>query len=183
MKIRLLSRNPHKVSEACEILAPHGVEVIALKKSIDEIQTPNIEDIARDKCKKAFAIAGRPVVVEHTGLFISSLNGLPGGLTQIFWDTLQADRFTELFGSGSDTSVRAETVVAYCDTKRIRLFQGSIKGTIPQAPRGSRKFRWDCVFVPEGFDVTFAEMGKTKSDISMRKRALDKLADFLTGIA
>ena len=46
-------------------------------------------------------------------------------------------------------------------------------------PRGNREFQWDCVFIPKGYEETFAEMGKKKNEISMRKLAFDSFREFL----
>src|SRR6185436_7594766 len=99
--------------------------------------------LVKDKTLKAFRMVGRPLFVEHTGLYLSHLNGLPGGLTQIFWDTLQADRFAELFGTVSDTGVVAKTVIGYTDAKRFNFFSGEVKGRIASLPKGARDFQWD----------------------------------------
>jgi XTP/dITP diphosphohydrolase len=179
MKIRFVSKNNFKVQEVQQILQDTGVEIVAARYSIDEIQTENVDTLVRDKLLKAFNIIGRPVFVEHTGLYIDSLNGFPGGLTQIFWDKLQADRFSTLFGSGENTSLVAKTIIGYCDSMKIHLFEGAIKGTISAEPRGNRDFQWDCVFIPEGSTETFAEMGDRKNDISMRRIAFDKFKQFL----
>ena len=45
--------------------------------------------------------------------------------------------------------------------------------------RGNRDFQWDCVFQPDTYDKTFAEMGEQKNTISMRKIALEKLRNYL----
>jgi XTP/dITP diphosphohydrolase len=65
------------------------------------------------KAAKAFHKIGHPLFVEQTGLFIDKLNGFPGGLTQVFWDTLEADRVSELFGVGDNTiRATARTIIA-----------------------------------------------------------------------
>lgn len=183
MKLRFISKNPHKVDEVKAILADSNVEVIPVDRSIDEIQTEDVNKLVRDKLLKAFHITGKPVFVEHTGLYIESLNEFPGGLTQIFWDKLEAVKFTELFGRGPNTTLVAKTVIGYCDSKKIHLFEGSIRGTIPSTPKGQQKFQWDCVFIPDGESETFAEMGTIrKNKISMRKIAFDKFKEFLKDI-
>ncbi len=179
VKIRFISGNEHKIREAKEILDSIGVEVIPVPLKIDELQTQDTEKLIRDKAIKAFEQIGRPLFIEHTGLYLSYLNGLPGGLTQIFWDSLEADRFSELFGKSSDPSVVARTIVGYVDGKKIHMFTGEIPGRIATSPSGNRDFQWDCVFIPEGYNQTFADMGEKKNEISMRKRALDKFAEFL----
>ncbi|MEY8199436.1 MAG: non-canonical purine NTP pyrophosphatase [Colwellia sp.] len=180
MKIRFVSKNDHKVREVNEILSDVGVEVIAAKYKINEIQTEDVNGLVRDKLLKAFKLVGRPVFVEHTGLYVESLNEFPGGLTQIFWDKLQADEFSTLLGSGDNNRVIAKTIIGYCDSMKVYLFEGSIKGSITPEPRGDREFQWDCIFVPEGETETFAEMGSRKNEISMRKIAFDKFKEFLS---
>lgn len=179
MKIRFLTKNDYKVAEVNTILKETGFEVVAAKHVINEIQTEDVSMIVRDKVLKAFKIVGRPVFVEHTSLYIESLNGFPGGLTQIFWDKLKADKFSELFGSSEDNKLTAKTVIGYCDSMKIHMFEGEIRGRVAEQPRGNPDFQWDCVFIPEGETETFAEMGSRKNEISMRKIAFDKFKLFL----
>jgi XTP/dITP diphosphohydrolase len=181
MQIRFVSRNDFKVAEVQKILEGAGVTIVAAKYSINEIQTENVNELVKDKLLKAFKKVGRPVFVEHTGLYIHSLNGFPGGLTQIFWDKLEADKFSELLGKGDNLGLVARTIIGYCDTKKMHFFEGEIKGTISPEPKGDRSFQWDCIFIPEGETETFAEMGAKKNEISMRKIAFDKFKYFLEG--
>lgn len=181
MQLRFVSRNRHKLMEANSILGPKGIDVVPCEIEIHEIQSTNTELLAKDKLLKAYGQIGRPLFVEHTGLYLRDLNGVPGGLTQIFWDALQADRFCELFGQDKFRVAAAKTVIAYCDGKSIRYFWGEVGGVIASEPRGDRAFQWDCVFVPDGETRTFAEMGGDKNEISMRRKALDLLARHLEG--
>jgi XTP/dITP diphosphohydrolase len=179
MDIRFLSSNIYKIHEVEAILSQVGVRIVPAAIKIEEIQTEDVKRLVRDKALKAFERIGRPVFVEHTGLQLKGLNGLPGGLTQIFWDRLQADSFVSLVKNLGSSHITAKTVIGYCDSKNIHYFEGEICGTIPDAPSGSREFQWDCVFVPDGFTQTFAELGEKKNDISMRRKALDSFAEFL----
>lgn len=174
-----MSGNAHKITEVQRILAPVGVDIVPVSRKIEELQTEDVESLVRDKLTKAFEAIGRPLFVEHTGLYLSGLNGLPAGLTQIFWDRLQADRFADLVAGLGDSKVTAKTVLGYCDGQKIHLFEGAIEGTVPRTPAGTPDFQWDCVFVPDGSTQTFAEMGKAKDDISMRRKALDLFAAHL----
>src|SRR5438093_2051530 len=92
---------------------------------------------------KAVLEVGRPLFVEHTVLSFNHLNGLPGGLTQVFWDTLTADRFANLFGEAKDPSVVAKTVIGYTDAKQFFMFEGEVAGRISEVPRGSLDFQWE----------------------------------------
>jgi XTP/dITP diphosphohydrolase len=180
--VRFVTRNTFKIAEASQILAGTGVSIIPLEHPIEELQTPDAQHLVREKAFAAFDRVHDRVFVEHTGLYLDYLNGLPGGLTQIFWDELQADRFAELFGTTSDVGVTAKTIIGYIDGRHFHSFAGEIRGAIVAEPRGPRDFQWDCVFQPDGHDQTFAEMGDKKSDISMRRIALDRFAQFLGAV-
>jgi XTP/dITP diphosphohydrolase len=182
MRLRFLSNNAFKIAEVQRILGPVGIEIVPIDKKIEEIQTTDLDALVRDKCIKAFHLLGHPVFVEHTGLFIEQLNHFPGGLTQIFWDTLGADRVSTLYGKDPDSKVIARTRIGFCDGRRIHQFEGEIRGRIPTEPRGDRAFQWDCVFVPEGSAQTFAEMGDAKDEISMRRKALERFVKHLKAI-
>ncbi len=179
MEIRFVTKNPHKAREVEAILGDIGVSIVHAPLKIHEIQTEDIQDIVRDKLLKAFNQIGRPVFIEHTGLYIDSLQGFPGGLTQVFWDKLEADKFSELLGRLENTSLTAKTVIAYCDAKKTYIFEGEVEGNIAPEPKGDRAFQWDCVFIPKGYQETFAELGEKKNEISMRKLAFDKFREFL----
>ena len=179
MEISFVTKNPHKAKEVETILGDIGVSIVHTPLTIHEIQTEDIKLIVRDKVLKAFSQVGRPVFIEHTGLYIDSLEGFPGGLTQVFWDKLKADKFSELFGGLENTSMTAKTVIAFCDAKKVYIFEGSVEGNIAPEPKGNREFQWDCVFIPKGFEETFAEMGNKKNEISMRKLAFDNFREFL----
>jgi XTP/dITP diphosphohydrolase len=180
LEIRFVTGNKYKAEEAMQMLSAAGFNVLKLDIKLDELQTEDTQLLVKDKTLKAFQRVGRPLFVEHTGLYLSHLNGLPGGLTEIFWNRLQADRFSDLFGSTDDPSVTARTLIGYTDGKQFYSFEGTIQGRIAASPSGPRDFQWDCVFIPDGDTRTFAEMGDEKNLLSMRRRALDKMAGFLS---
>jgi XTP/dITP diphosphohydrolase len=80
MDVRFLSSNSCKIAEVEAILGPAGVRVIPSQIKIEELQTEDVRRLVRDKLLKAFEHIGRPVFVEHTGLELLGLNGLPGGV-------------------------------------------------------------------------------------------------------
>jgi len=174
-----MSGNENKIKEVRRILTPVGVDIVPVSRKIEELQTQDVDALVRDKLIKAFQEIGRPLFVEHTGLYLRGLNDLPAGLTQIFWDRLEAKRFADLVAALGDDKVVAKTVLGYCDGRKMHLFEGAIEGTVPRIPAGPDDFQWDCVFVPDGHTKTFAEMGTGKDDISMRRLALDKFAAHL----
>lgn len=182
MNIYFLSSNKFKIQEVQSILNSINIDVLPVPSKINEIQSDNMKEIAMDKVLKAFQEIGRPILVEQTGLLIKDFGNLPGGLTQIFWDSLEADKFSEIFSKIGSSEVTAKTVLAFCDGKHILTFEGTIDGHIINPPRGNKDFQWDCVFEPIGYDKTFAELGDEKNKISMRRIALNKFKTYLEGI-
>lgn len=181
MDIRFVSGSKDKIREAETILGPVGVRVKPIELDIDEIQTKDLELLVRDKALKAFKKIGRPLFVEHTGLYLDGLNDLPGGLTRIFWENIGAEMFSKLVSKSASNRVTARCIIGYCDLKKIHCcFKGEIKGTVPPEPKGNDGWGWDNVFIPDRETQTFAEMGeKRKAEISMRRLALEQFADFL----
>jgi XTP/dITP diphosphohydrolase len=179
VKIRFISSNEYKIKEVTAILSPIGVEVVPAAIAFDEVQTNDVRKLVEDKLIKAFRAIGKPLFVEHTGLYINYLNGFPAGLTKVFWNNLQADKFAEIVGVLPDPTIIARTVLGYCDGRQFHFFEGEISGRVPKAPVGSRDCQWDCVFIPDGETQTFAELGVRKNEISMRRKALDRFAEFL----
>ncbi|HEY8567065.1 MAG TPA: non-canonical purine NTP pyrophosphatase [Beijerinckiaceae bacterium] len=180
MRVRFLSSNERKIAETRAILDGTSVEVIPVLRHLHEIQDPDLDHLVREKCVQAFRLIGRPVFVEHTGLYIEALNGFPGGLTRIFWETLGPERVATLFG-GEDKRATARTRIGYCDGCAIRQFEGEVAGTIAPEPRGAAEGEWDSVFIPDGGTETFAEMGERKNTLSMRRAALEAFVAHLEG--
>lgn len=180
MNLYFHSTSQDKINEVKEILNERGIEIKATDPAhakTEELQTEDLEKLVCHKLIAAFSTLGRPVLVEHTALYLAALGGLPGGLTQIFWKKLQAKGLLDLIAHATDRSASAKTMVGYCDGKKIWTFMGEVKGKIPEKPAGSGGFGWDSVFVPEGSTQTFAEMGAEKSQYSTRQAALKKFAD------
>lgn len=179
MDLRFVSKNEHKIKEVNELLNGTGIKIIPFKTNLEELQTKDTQILLKDKVLKAFSKVGRPLIVEHTGLYIESLNGFPGGLTQIFWDTIKAEKISSIFGSLENTKVKAKTTIGYCDGMKIYYFEGVINGKVSKQPLGECEFQWDCVFIPEGYNESFSQMGDKKNEVSMRKIAFDKFVKFL----
>lgn len=174
-----MSSNASKIQEVKSIIEAVGVKIIPINQKIEELQTEDVDRLVKDKVTKAFCSIGRPLFVEHTGLYLDGLNDLPAGLTQIFWDKLEADNFAALVRGLGNSSVIARTVIGYCDGKQILFFKGEVAGRVSDTPKGPREFQWDCLFIPAGHTQTFAEMGALKNEVSMRRIALDAFAKYL----
>ena len=179
MQIYFVSNNKFKIEEIKLLFSRTGIEIVPFSsEEIFEIQTKDSERLVKDKALKAFSIIQRPLFIEHTYLKIHVINDFPNGLTSSFWDSFESNLTCKFFGGSSAT---AETIIAYCDMRRIHLFEGKISGKIASKPMGNNQFQWDNVFIPDGHKKSFAEMGaKVKNTISMRKMAVQNMLNFIS---
>ncbi|MDE1857367.1 MAG: RdgB/HAM1 family non-canonical purine NTP pyrophosphatase [Candidatus Micrarchaeota archaeon] len=174
-EVYLITSNPNKAREIGQIL---GTELKTRAFELHEIQSLDVRVVAEDKARKAFDELGKPVIVEDTGLYIEAWRGFPGAL--VAWMVKSIDQARICSMVGDNRAAYAETCIAYYDGKRMHSFTGRAYGTIAQEPRGETGFGWDAIFVPEGHQRTFAELGpEEKNAISHRAKALMKLREHM----
>jgi XTP/dITP diphosphohydrolase len=130
---------------------------------IQEILNVDIAVMVSAEVVSAYSQLKVPCIVEHAGLVFDEYRdrSYPGGLTKPMWDTL-TDRFITETGSAGRPAL-ARAVIAYCDGKQVRTFIGEREGRIADHPRGSRKFYWDTVFIPD--DPSGLSNGRTYAEI------------------
>jgi inosine/xanthosine triphosphate pyrophosphatase family protein len=130
---------------------------------IQEILNVDLSVMVAAEVVSAYSQLKVPCIVEHAGLVFSEYadRSYPGGLTKPMWDTLK-DGFVEETRSAGRCAV-ARAVIAYCDGKQVQTFVGERAGKIADRPRGSRKFYWDTVFIPE--DASGRSQGLTYAEI------------------
>lgn len=163
-----------------EVRAITGLNVTAKNLDIAEIQSLNVEDVARAKALSAFQMTGCPVIVDDTGMSIDALNGLPGALVVWFLDALKPEGILKLIANESNRKASVSTCIAYADQMGAFVFTGTIRGEISYSLKGENGFGYDPIFIPEGYNKTYAEMtGDEKNQISMRKIALLKFKEFI----
>jgi len=140
-----------------------------------EIQSDSLEEIAREKAKAAFAKVGRQVLVEDDGLFISSLSGFPGQYSSFVFKTIGNDGILKLLARSTKRSAYFLSLIAFYDGKILSISEGRVNGRITdRITEGG--WGYDPIFVPDGTDLTFAELKKSKNEYSHRKTALEKFA-------
>ena len=154
-------------------------DIEQLKLDVDEIQSLDPRAVIEHKLAQAATKHDGAFIVEDTSLSIKCLGGLPGTFIKWFTDSLGLEGLANLAACYEDRSAVASTTIGYRDTHGVnKYFTGQVAGTIV-APRGGG-FGWDAIFVPDGYQKTFGELGpEFKNTISMRSIATKKLADHL----
>jgi XTP/dITP diphosphohydrolase len=188
IKLVFATNNPHKLKEI-RAMAGNAVTIFSLKDIGCEDELPetsaSLRGNALQKAKYIFDKYGMNCFADDTGLEIESLGGRPGvysaryaGLHRDFNENI-SKVLNELKGI-ENRRAKFKTVIALITDKEEKTFEGIVDGQITETRRGEKGFGYDSVFLPEGFKETFAEMREeTKNKISHRRRALDKLIEYL----
>ena len=136
-----------------------GLPIEHQKIDLDEIQSTSLDEIVRHKVKQAYAIAGRPVLVEDVALGFDALGGLPGPFIKFFVDTDNGlEKLCRMLDGFSERGAMAESVFGYYDGTRLELLRGGLHGVISDHPRGSGGYGWDKIFSPDGWQ------GRTRAE-------------------
>lgn len=178
MDIYFVTGNSDKLREAEQIL---GIEPKSIKLELDEIQELDSDIIAEHKARQAWEQIKKPLVIWDQSLYINCLNDFPGPLIKWFWETLGLEKICQIANLFDDHEISTKTTLTYYDGNNIKYFYGEVKGIIPTEPRGKHGFAWDPIFIPNGYNKTFAEMiSEEKNAVSMHRIALEKLRDYLS---
>jgi XTP/dITP diphosphohydrolase len=179
LKVYFVTVNPFKADEVRTYFAGSGFDLEIVSHAIQEILHIDLTVIVRDKVLKAYRDLRLPCVVEHGGLQIDALKGLPGGLSKVVWDTV-GDQLCSFLRANDPRTARAKSVIGYCDGKGVYTFSGETRGQISECGRGDYKFQWDPVFIPDGATETYAQMGfPRKKDYSQAAKAWSAFLSFL----
>ncbi|OUO94130.1 RdgB/HAM1 family non-canonical purine NTP pyrophosphatase [Cloacibacillus sp. An23] len=189
MRIVFASGNRGKYREMKAQLEPAGVELLfgGDMEGPHEIEE-NGETYAENALIKARAWAeatGLPALADDSGLEARALGGLPGVRSARIVEGGDADRTRWLLGELADKEDRrgrfaCAIAVVLAPGKKPLVVTRYCPGTIIRKPRGESGFGYDPVFVPEGFDKTFAELGdEIKNKISHRALAVKGIAQKL----
>ncbi len=195
-KLLLATNNRDKVTEIRNILVSLDIDVLTLKDLNLDIEVEEDKDTlegnALKKASEIWNAAGIPCSADDTGLFVDALNGDPGVYSSRYAgeNVTYADNRHKLLENMSGIpddkrTARFKTVVCYYfDKDKYMFFEGSCEGTILKEERGEKGFGYDAVFLPSGYDKTFAELDlKEKNKISHRAKAFSKFKEYLVSIS
>lgn len=187
MEIVFATHNQHKTEEVRAIL---GSDYRIL--NLPELGCPDIPETADtlkgNALQKAQYVAdhyGRNCFADDTGLEVLALDGRPGVYSARYAGEgcSYQDNVLKLLGEMQGVTDRRacfKTVIALILNGKTYFFEGRVDGIILPEQRGTDGFGYDPVFLPDGYDQTFAEMSPaTKNSISHRGRAIQQLAAFL----
>ncbi len=182
-RIDFVSSNDHKFREVKLVLKEYNISAIRRKAEMKEIQSLDLEDIAREKASSAHKIVKNSIIVEDAGLFIDVLGGFPGPYSSFVQQTIGCDGILTLLRNKLNRKATFKSALVCADRNgKLVTFLGAVTGTISQGLRGDHGFGFDPIFTPDGHRDTYALMlDAEKNMISHRAIATRKFADwFLT---
>lgn len=191
MKLIFATHNKNKLKEV-KSLVPSSIELLSLddihfNEEIEET-ADTIEGNALLKAKTIFEKTGINCFADDSGLLVDALNGAPGVYSARYAGEQKNDQdnMQKLLHELKDKPSRNahfKTAMALIIDGKEYLFEGKIEGKIITEKLGANGFGYDPIFVPDGFNETFAQLdSETKNKISHRARALKKLLDFIHSI-
>lgn len=201
MKMVLATRNKHKVEEIKEIIKLYlDTELYSKLEVLSASDFSGISDIEEDgntfeenalkKAREVYRYTRLPAIADDSGIEVDFLNGEPGVLSARYAGKGATDEQNnaKLLKLLEDVPIEKRTarfkcVIAYVDGEVEKTFDGMVKGKVIFQPKGKGGFGYDPLFVPDGFDLTYAEMPKDlKNRISHRSKAVEKFVKFLSSI-
>jgi XTP/dITP diphosphohydrolase len=197
-QLLLATRNSKKLGELRRILSDEGLELEVLGLAdVPEFPEapetePTFEGNALAKARDAAKATGLAAVADDSGLSVDALNGMPGVLSAR-WCGRHGDDEANLqlvLGQLADVPDDRRGAAFVCAAALVTpgggevVVRGTWPGRLARAPRGSNGFGYDPIFVPDGLQLTSAELEPAEKDArSHRGRALRELLPHLRGLA
>jgi len=193
-RLLIATRNRHKTGEFSAILGPDWtVEDLSARDDLPEPEETGatFEENAAIKALAAARVFDGPVLADDSGLEVDLLDGAPGVRSARYAGPKATDRqnrerlLAELarlnHAAEEPFTARFRCAIAIAERGRVLAsFSGSVEGRIVLAESGTGGFGYDSLFIPEGWDKTFAELdAETKNGLSHRARAMAQAMDWL----
>jgi XTP/dITP diphosphohydrolase len=176
--VTFVSTNPGKFREVREVLRPYGLRVRWKRRELPEPQADDLTEVLDAKLDAVGDVRGY-VLVEDSGLFIPALHGFPGVYSAHF---LRIWKFGPIFELLRSRRRKAyfRTVAGLRKGRQRWTFVGEVSGKIARQAAGTGGFGYDPIFVPDGWNRTFAEgTAAEKNAISHRARAIRQVGEHL----
>ena len=188
-KFVFATNNSHKLEEVTAILG-EKVELLSMKDIKCDTDIPETADTLEGnallKARYIFDNYHLDCFADDTGLEVEALNGEPGVYSARYAGgeghnaEANMQKLLQNMQGVQNRKAQFRTVICLITNGKKHLFEGVVKGEIIKEKRGDSGFGYDPIFMPEGYDKTFAELGnETKNKISHRALAVEKLCRFL----
>lgn len=194
-RIIAASSNAHKIKEIQAIMGKFGMEVVSRKDAgVPEFEIvedgETFEENSKKKAVEIMKASGEITVADDSGLMVDYLGGAPGVYSARFAgeecddekNNLKLMKLLEGLPQEEKKAQFVSVITLAYPNGEVLVARGECPGRIIEVPTGENGFGYDPLFVPDGFDKTFAQLTEDeKNKISHRAKALEKLEELLTG--
>ena len=187
LKLVFATNNKNKLKEVQAMLTNFEIVSLADINCFDEIPE-TAETLEGNAILKANYIThkfGLNCFADDTGLEVEALNKEPGVYSARYAGTdnnaeANMNMLLNKLGNNINRKAQFRTAIALNINQKQFIFEGVCKGQILEHKQGNSGFGYDPIFLPDGFDKSFAEMQLSeKGEISHRGKAIQKLVNFL----
>lgn len=188
MRLVFATHNKHKAAEVQKmVVEPYEVITLTDLDILDEIPETGatLQANALIKARFVHQKLGYNCFADDTGLEVEALNGEPGVYSARYAgaaknDNANMDLLLQKLNGAYNRKARFVTCICLFWMDEMYVFEGELKGVIIDAKIGNNGFGYDPIFMPDGYDITLAQMDMfTKNQISHRGKAFKKMAEFL----
>lgn len=187
-KLVFATNNAHKLEEIRAIMGDN-IEILSLNDIDCHDDIPEtaatLEGNASIKAHYIYDHYGMDCFADDTGLEVDCLNGAPGVFSARYAgdghdSEANMNKLLHEMQGKTDRKARFRTVISLIQHGEENLFEGIVEGAITTDRQGTSGFGYDPIFRPDGYDLTFAQLGnEVKNRISHRAKAVDSLCHFL----
>ncbi len=187
MELVFATNNLHKLEEAQQIIGSQfylkSLSDIGCIDDIPETGT-TFKENASQKSQYIFERYRLSCFADDSGLQVDALHGEPGVYSARYSGTRDSEQnlslVLEKLGNNNHRSARFITVISLILNGKEYFFEGIVEGHIAHQPLGKQGFGYDPIFIPKGYDTTFAELDVLeKNRMSHRAKAMQRLIEFL----
>lgn len=178
MQVIFVSKNRHKLEEMQKILCRHGITLKQIKAEVPEKADGNIEEVAVDKAKKAYAKIKKPLIIEDTGVFFDDYGNFPGVQAKRAFLLLGFEGLLKMVRSSKTKKAHFTTVICYIWGKgKYKTFSGKLKGKLLTKLVNEKAdvLPYEKFFMPNGKKKTLSQISREeKNKFSHRAQATEK---------
>lgn len=161
VSVTFITGNPNKAAFMAKYL-DHPIE--HQKLELDELQSLDLKIIVEHKARQAYDQIKKPVLVEDISFTMDCLGGkLPGPFIKWFIETMGFEDICRICDGMGKRGAVTSVCYAYYDGQQLEFFEGSLRGSIPEHPRGDDGFGFNGIFIPQGATKTNAEMDEAET--------------------
>lgn len=184
-KLVVASHNQGKINEIKTLLLPLNIEVLSAADlrlgDVEETGT-TFEENAKIKADAISLMCGMPCLADDSGLCVDALGGRPGVYSARYAPNRDFKQGMDMLlneikdsGSSNRKAHFSCCLALAIPNQKTKIFEGRVDGSISERPQGEKGFGYDPIFIPDGYEQTFGELGDDiKNKISHRRRALEK---------